>query len=364
MRRLGISIYPEHASLEENRKYIEMAAKYGYKRIFTCLLSVEGNKETVVSEFKDLIALANSFGMEVILDVSPSVFTDLGISYDDLSFFHEIGATGIRLDMGFTGMEESFMTFNPYDLKIEINISMGTRYIENIIAYDPKRSNLIGCHNFYPHRYTGLSLEHFERTSRQYRENGIRTAAFINSPSATFGPWPVSEGLCTLEMHRDMDMVAQAKHLFATGLVDDVIIANAFATEEELKAISMIDKDMLTFEVELLDTSSETERKIVLEESHFNRGDVSDYVIRSTMSRIKFAGQPFPPHDTDEIRKGDILIDSDLYSRYAGELMVARLPMENAGKTSIVGRISEQEVFLLDLVQPWQKFRFVEKKKP
>jgi hypothetical protein len=29
MRKLGISVYPEHASLEENKKYIELAAKYG-----------------------------------------------------------------------------------------------------------------------------------------------------------------------------------------------------------------------------------------------------------------------------------------------------------------------------------------------
>ena len=33
MARLGISIYPEHASLEENIDYIQKAAKCGYKNI-------------------------------------------------------------------------------------------------------------------------------------------------------------------------------------------------------------------------------------------------------------------------------------------------------------------------------------------
>lgn len=30
MRKLGISIYPEKASVEENKKYIELASKYGF----------------------------------------------------------------------------------------------------------------------------------------------------------------------------------------------------------------------------------------------------------------------------------------------------------------------------------------------
>ncbi|WP_438588830.1 MupG family TIM beta-alpha barrel fold protein [Dubosiella newyorkensis] len=82
MRRLGISIYPEHASLEENKKYIEQAAKYGFKRIFTCLLSVDKPKEEIKEEFKELIDFAHQNGMEVIMDVAPYVFERLGISYN------------------------------------------------------------------------------------------------------------------------------------------------------------------------------------------------------------------------------------------------------------------------------------------
>ena len=42
MKRLGISVYPSHSSMDEIIKYVELAAKYGFKRIFTCLLSAEG----------------------------------------------------------------------------------------------------------------------------------------------------------------------------------------------------------------------------------------------------------------------------------------------------------------------------------
>lgn len=358
MRRLGISVYPNHGSVAEIKEYIAMASKYRVKRVFTCLLSAEEPKEVIVQKFQEIIACCHEYDMEVVVDVSPKVFDHLEISYKDLTFFKEIGADGIRLDMGFTGNEESMMTFNPQDLKIELNISSGTKYLENILCYHPKDGMLLGCHNFYPHRYTGLNYEHFIETSKEYKKNNIRTAAFVNSPTATIGPWPVSEGLCTLEMHRNLPIEVQAKHLWATDLIDDVIIANMYASEEELKALSEIDPYMLTLNCELLPEITDIDKTIVLEEFHFNRGDVSDYVIRSTQSRVKYKGTEFPPYHTPNMEKGDILVETSLYAHYAGELQVALLPMENSGKTNVVGHVVPEERFLLDMIQPWQKFQF------
>ena len=48
-----------------------------------------------------------------MVDINPALFEQLGISYDDLSFFHDMGAYGIRLIFGFTGQEEANMTRNP-----------------------------------------------------------------------------------------------------------------------------------------------------------------------------------------------------------------------------------------------------------
>ena len=358
MRRLGISVYPNHSSVSEIRDYIDLAAGYNFKRVFTCLLSVEGDKETIVQEFTNVITYAKEKGMEVIADVSPKVFGELGISYNDLTFFKEIGADGIRLDMGFTGNEESIMTFNPQDLKIELNISSGTKYLDNIMSYQANAANLMGCHNFYPHRYTGLSYDHFIETSKQYKAHGLVTAAFVNSPSAHIGPWPVDEGLCTLEMHREWPIEVQAKHLWATEVIDDVIIANAFASEAELKALSELNPYQLTLTCELEADVPELEAKIVTEEFHFNRGDVSDYVIRSTQSRVKYKGHEFVPFHTPDMKKGDIIIETSLYAHYAGELQVALQPMKNSGKSNIVGHVVEEEQFLLNYLKPWQKFQF------
>lgn len=361
MRKLGISIYPEKCSLEENLVYLKQAYKHGFSRVFTCLLSAQGNKEKILKEFKEIIKEANNLGMEVIADVSPEVFSHLGVSYKDLRFFKELNVSGIRLDLGFSGIEESIMTFNPYGLKIEINMSNGTRYLENIMSYKPNTENLLGCHNFYPHRYSGLSYEHFIKCSRQFKEFNIRTAAFVSSNNGDFGPWPVNEGLCTLEQHRDLPITVQAKHLFATNLIDDVIIANCFPTEEELSALGNLNLNLLTFEVDLVDNIPEIERKIVLEEFHFNRGDVSEYMIRSTQSRVKYKGHEFVPFNCPPIKRGDILIDTNLYGHYAGELQIALKDMENLGKTNVVGRIREEELFLLDFVEPWEKFSFTQR---
>jgi hypothetical protein len=359
MRKLGISVYPGHSSLEEMIVYIELAAKYGFKRIFTCLMSTEGKStEYIIEEFKKMLSVANKCDMKVIADLDPTVFSNIGATIFDLSVFKEMGLEGIRLDMGFAGNEESIMTFNKLGLKIELNMSNDTKYVDNILSYNPNRENLYGCHNFYPHVYTGLSYEHFIKCSKQFKELGINTAAFVNSPSANLGPWPVEEGLCTLEMHRDMRIEVQAKHLFATDLIDDVIIANSYASEEELKKLSEMNKEMLEFSVELVKDIPELQKKIVLDEFHYNRGDCSDYVIRSTQSRVKYKGESFSPFNTPNIKRGDILIDSDLYSRYAGELQIALKDMKNNGKTNVVAKIPEDELFLLELIRPWSKFGF------
>ena len=362
MKRLGISVYSAQTTLDENMKYIKLASQYGFSRIFTCLISLaEKNIDTVVGEFKEMTEYAKNCGMVVIADVAPEIFEKFGVSYKDLSFFRDLGLEGIRLDTGFSGLEESVMTFNEYGIKIELNCSNGTKYLNNILSYKPNVDNILGCHNFYPRLYTGLSYEHFIKCSKEFKEKGIRTAAFINSEQGEFGPWEVAEGLCTLEMHRNISSETQAKHLFATNLIDDVIIANAFASEDELKRLSEINKQKIEFNVKLVEGISCIERKIIFEEPHFNRGDISEYVIRSTQSRVKYKGHDFKAYNTPDIKKGDVLIDSSLYPRYAGELQIALKDMKNTGKTNVVGRITEEEIMLLDYIEPWSKFGFREK---
>ncbi len=360
MRKLGISIYPEKSDKETILSYIDKAAARGFSRIFSCLLSVEKSKEEIKQDFKEINLYAKEKGFEIIVDVAPRVFSQLGISYQDLSFFKEIGADGLRLDVGFTGSEESLMTFNPYDLKIEINMSNDVSTIDTIMDYQPNRYNLYGCHNFYPHAYSGLEINFFKKCTERFKKHGLHTAAFVTSQNEnTFGSWPVTEGLPTLEMHRNLPIDVQVQHFIAMDCIDDIIISNCYPTDEELDSVSNLDLSLVTFHVKLEKNVPETEQKILFEELHFNRGDKNENMIRSTQSRVKYKGHDFELfHPKEMIQKGDIVIESSKYGHYAGELQIALHDMKNTGMSNVVGHIRENEIFLLDYIKPWQKFRF------
>ncbi len=130
---------------------------------------------------------------EVILDIAPNIFDELQISYDDLSFFAELGADGLRLDAGFDGNKEAKLSFNPYGLIIELNMSNDVAYLDNILTYEANEPYIYGCHNFYPQEGSALPLAFFNSCSKRFKKHGIRTAAFVSSQVATGGPWDIND---------------------------------------------------------------------------------------------------------------------------------------------------------------------------
>lgn len=363
MKRLGISIYPEKSSKKEILDYIDLSSEMGFSRIFSCLLSVNKSKDEIKKDFIEINKYAKSKGFEVIVDVAPNIFSNLGISYNELEFFDEINADGVRLDIGFTGNEEAIMTFNKYNLKIEINMSNNVHTIDTIMDYMPNRYNLYGCHNFYPHIYSGLNLDYFIKCTERFLKYGIKTAAFVTSQNKnTFGPWPVTQGLPTLEMHRFLPLDVQIKHFLAIDCIDDILISNCYPSYEELNSLKNLDMRLITFDVEMKKDVPEVENDIVFKELHFNRGDKSENMIRSTQSRLKYKGHEFKLFNAPGIiKRGDIVIESSKYGHYAGELQIALKEMKNTGMSNVVGKVCDNEIFLLDYIKPWQKFKFRKK---
>lgn len=360
MSKLGVSVYPERSTFEKDAAYLDLAAKYGYQRVFTSLLEIKGNKDEVVANFKKVITYANKLGLQVMVDVNPDLFKQLGVSYDDLSFFHNLGAWGVRLDLGFTGQEEARMTHNEYGIKIEVNMSKGTHYVDTIMDYYPEKNNLLGSHNFYPQQYTGLGYNYFVETSKQYRQYGINTAAFVSSNDATYGPWPMQDGLCTLEDHRGLPIATQVQHLKLTGLIDDVLIGNAYASEAELKAASDVFFSPLPLlHVETPADLSKAEKAALFDQSQTYRGDCSDYVIRSSQTRVIYKDEDFPAKHTDDVHVGDVLIDNDDYGQYKGETQIALRDFKNTGRINVVGHIPAAELPIMGLLVPWMDFKFL-----
>lgn len=362
MYRLGISVYPEHCSREENLSYIERAGKLGFKRIFTCLLSVtDKDKDSLIKEFREICDLAHNYGMEVIFDINSSVFERFGVSYSNLELFKLIHADGIRLDESFDGMKESRMSYNKENLKIELNASGGSKYLDCVMSFYPNLQNITTCHNFYPQRYTGLSLEHFNECNKHMKTYSLQTAAFVSSNNPnSFGPWPVYEGLPTLEMHRGKPISFQVRHLFATRMIDDVIIGNAFATDEELIACSKVDPRILTFDIEFEREITSVERDILyFEDMHIIRGDFNEYMFRNISTRGVFKGESIEPINTRSLKRGDVVILNEDYPNYKGELQIILKDMENDGRKNVVGRIPSIEHILLDYIKPWRPIKFL-----
>ncbi len=361
MHRLGISLYPEHSTPERDAAYMELAARYGFSRIFTCLLSVEKDAEVTKAEFGAFVSRAHELGFEVAVDTNEEVFARLGATPFDLAPFAEMGVDIIRLDGHFGDHGDIMITRNREGIAVEFNASSNLA-LDLLIERGADARNMVTCHNFYPEPYSGLSEEIFTERSRKYKGMGLQTAAFVSSQQpGTFGPWPVFAGLPTCEDDRRRPIDLQMRHLIATGLVDDILIGNCFASESELAVLASVDTSRTTMRIELEPDATDIERELVFDRDHANRGDASAYMLRSSWARSEFRDRSVAPRACAKpvFTRGDVLAVNDNMAHYRGELEVVLQDMENDGTRNLVGRVPSEELFLLDYVKAEFPFGFV-----
>lgn len=357
---LGISIYPLLSSKEENLEYIKKARDLGYERIFTSMLEVDTNKDKAleqVSYYRELLNYARDLGMKVFIDINPQVLKNIDVDPSDLSFFVDLGCTGIRLDGVFNGIYESMMTYNEYGLEIEINGSINSAYVNNIIDLRCNKEKLVVCHNFYPEEYTGLPKDYFVSCMERHKGLGLKVAAFVNATKGGMqGPWPTNDGLPTLEKHRHRDILAQAQELAALG-VDDIIIGNAFATDEELEALASVNLSVLKLKMNSDRELTEIEKGF-LNKQLSDRIESSEQIIRYSHSRFALKNTEIKS-DRDEtvvVKKGTVLLNNDKYLNYKGELIIAKQDIRIDNRRNIVGYIDEDYLDLLDYIFMGKKF--------
>jgi hypothetical protein len=383
MHKLGISVYPDKSDKEEVYAYLEKAASLGYSRIFTCFLSIpdEKRKEYLEGDFKEFVDKAHSLGFEIAADTNPAVFNLIGATPDNLKPFADLGLDIIRLDGNFGTQGDIQITRNPYNIKIEFNASMDMG-VELLINQGGNKDQMIMCHNFFPERYTGLDFDLFQEYNSYWKELNLHTAAFVSSNNEhTIGPWEVFCGLPTVEIMRGLPIDLQARYLLATDTVDDIIIGNYPATNEELEALSKINYQALEIKVEEVDEITDNEKEIMYEYApHWDRYDHSSFMLRSSMPRVKFkakksvqdnfinsgnmktpASQSIPHHDCGKkvFTKGDVLVVNDNLAHYRGELEIVLTEIPNDGERNLVARVKEEEIMLLDFIKPGQHFKIL-----
>ncbi len=388
---LGVSVYPDIETPEEIREYLKTASSCGFTRVFSSMFTVEGTKEEVLSYFKSLDDCAHDYGMAVSLDVNPQCFQLIGASAEDISVFHEIGCDIIRMDMSFPPEKELMLLNNPYGIRIEFNASMKSP--EEALALCEAgipADRILYCHNFYPQRYTGFKWNKFLSVNAGLAKTGSRIGAFVSSHAPdTHGVWGAHHGLPTVERLRDLPIDLQARIMLATGNVTDILIGNAFASEEEMKSLQKIlEKKVMDEESVFAKTmramgvktdfnaipqhqmkvifdenATETERSVVLDFfPHSDIGDSSEWMWRSRGPRFIYRKKSIPArtYEPAYFEPGDVVMVNDNYKSYTGEVQIVRQRMENDGERNYIGKIAPGEEILLDLIRDGEAIVFTE----
>lgn len=383
---LGISVYPDVSPLEDIKKYIELSSKYGFKKIFSSMFSVEGSKEEVLDYFEELIAFSHKHGMIVDLDVNPDLFKRLDASIDDLSVFSEIGVDILRMDQSFGKDKDFELMNNKYGIDIEFNSNI--KVVDGLVKAGANPEDILVCYNFYPQRYTGFGWDVFREMSAELKSYGdVNIGAFVSSNNEnTHGVWDSKDGLPTVERLRYLPIDTQARILLATGLINDIIIGNAYASEDELRSLKKVydnhsfdicneglkesiesgtftvkSSQIIQLKPELYEKVSDVEKDILYNFApHISIERNNEFIWRSRMSRIKDERSIEPrTSDKKHFDRGDVLIVNDNYKHYAGEVEIALGKVENDGERNLVARIKEDELIMLDLIDSGILVKFI-----
>ena len=149
--RLGISLYPEFASQEDNFAYLRRAAEHGFDVLFLALLGAKGTYEEVVERYLPYTRLAHELGFEIFCDVNPMVLKRLGVGISmfqggiDLTFFKELGIDAMRLDLGMSDLEEAALAKNADGIKICINGAAVTDHVGALLSCGAPREALVAA---------------------------------------------------------------------------------------------------------------------------------------------------------------------------------------------------------------------------
>ena len=388
MIQLGVSLYPEQETAQEIENYLQLANRYGFTRVFTSLFSVEGSKEEIIAYFKGLSDAAHRYDMKVYGDCNARFFMQMGASPEDLSIFNEMGLDVLRLDLMFNDERDVAIVNNKEGLGVQLNASL-IPSVKRVIELGGNRSRIIGSYNFYPLRNTGASGEDVYEANRFFKSEGMKTQIFISSNvEGAHGPWPISDGLPTIEEDRDLPIGLQLRHVYALGC-QEVIIGNAFASKEELEELAdtvneiyvtaedkpfyfpglrneipIGDIERIPLTIEPAEDLSDTEKELLYDFKGHNVSEYTHIIIRSRWGRMDFRYAPIPqrPCDKKYFEDGDVVILNEKVGRYKGEVHIMRKPLINDGSMNYAGKIAKEEMFLLDYLKYRTNIGFIAKK--
>lgn len=350
---LGASIYLSQ-DLAKTKQYLTDLASLGVKEIFTSMHIAEENTDDTLDKLKEVSAHINQLNMLLMIDVSSATLKLYDMTFDELlTFLKEIKVQKLRLDYGFT--DEQIIEISK-QFTIVLNAStLDEAQTEKFVEMGLDLENIIACHNFYPRPETGLSEKLFLEQNKYLKDKGFKVQAFIPGDKELRGP--ISAGLPTLEVHRGKDPLFTYLDLMNNLLVDEVLIGDISISEEVLARIQeYIENDVIvlrTKNVQIDDPRLED----IFWDTHTNRRDVSDYVVRSAKTRlvVDFEVEPIPPK---ERKLGTITIDNKNYGRYNGEMQITKRDLPEDERVNVLGQVIPEDLRLLEFILGGVNFKF------
>ncbi|AQX54288.1 MupG family TIM beta-alpha barrel fold protein [Priestia flexa] len=334
---IGISFYLNDQFAEQR---IMEASKKGVKRAFTSLHIPEETGH-LAQKAKHLLQVAKQHEMEVYADVSKH--TPIHLQIPQLEDLVTLGVTGIRLDDGF---EVEDIIYLSQFFKLAVNAStVSESFLTALVTAGIEANQLVGWHNFYPRRETGLDEVFFRQQNHMFFQQQIPVIAFVAGQKEKRGP--LFEGLPTLEQHRTTNTLLAAVCLVEEG-ISSIYIGDPEFNEEIVNALADWNKHRILTLRMVTETLPACTYQL--------RPDRSRDVVRLQGTRTS---QSIKPSQTIRRPRGTITMDNERYGRYQGEVHIGLNDLPADERVNVIGHIHPEDIELLELAQQAYSLRLI-----
>lgn len=341
---IGISLYLS-SGRNVHEAVVRKAANAGVRHAFTSLHIPEETGVDYRTEMRGLLDLCRRAGISLMADISPRTLQKLGCQdFDDVA---ALGITHARLDVGLDARQvvELSRVFH-----VTFNAStVSWADIEAWRAAGADLSRFAACHNFYPKRLTGLSLESVAHTNVRLKELGFQIMAFVPGDATLRGP--LHEGLPTVEAHRGDkgdDLARDMLELFSAAC-DVVFVGDPDVSETMWERMGELGQGYVSLRASLDEGFEYLYGRV-----QHDRPDSSPHVIRSQESRLWDDVPEAPvPHSGSAgttCSVGDVIVSNASFGRYAGEVEIARRPFALDARDTVAGHVDERDLKFLPFV--------------
>lgn len=349
---IGASVFLGQQQEHEQEAYLDIISDLGGTTIFTSLHIPEDDATLYKKALQTLGSQVQSRGMELYVDMSTHSMTSLGLTWGESHTLVDWGITGIRMDYG---IESAVIADISKYMPVALNASTLTpEWLEQLLALGLVKEHAEVWHNYYPRPETALDATWFDQQNHWFKEQGLKTVAFIPGDGRLRGP--LYKGLPTLEDHRILSPLASYLSFVNDHLVDGILIGDPSLSVSSINQFKAYQTGEIPLRYESFIDDSQTASLLNL--NHRNRFDPARDVIRSEGARpfAQTLGDPIQARNQIARAKGSITVDNELYGRYQGDLHIVKTPLKENEAINVVGQVINEDLPLLDFIGAGQRF--------